>query len=122
MNKVFFSGNLARDVEVRYTRTGKATARTVIAVSNRTKNPDGTYGADFFDLTAWEKTAEFMGKWLKKGSRVVVECRAENDNYEKDGVKHYGIKFVVENVEFGDSKKKDSAPPSYDDDEVDVPF
>lgn len=123
------SGNIARDPEVRYTNSGKTYARTSIAVNRRTKKTDGSYETDFFDLAAWDKTAEFMGKYLKKGSRVLVEGRIENDNYEKNGVKHYGNRIIVDNIEFG-SSKKDSEPAKDDDDfsdvnegfDADVPF
>ena len=64
MNKVFLSGNLTRDVEVRQTQTGKTYARTGIAV----KRPFSKDAVDFFNLTAWDKTAEFMGKWFLAGS------------------------------------------------------
>ena len=129
MNRVILSGNLARDPEVRYTNSGKTYARTSIAVNRRTKKADGSYDVDFFDLAAWDKTAEFMGKYLKKGSRVLVEGRIENDNYEKNGVKHYGNRIIVDNIEFG-SSKKDSEPAKDDDGfsdadegfDADVPF
>ena len=101
MNKVILTGNLTRDPEVRYTQSGKAVARLGIAVT-RTFNKDQT---DFFSMTAWDKQAEFCGRYLKKGSRVLVEGRVENNNYEKDGVKHYSDQIVVERIEFGDSKK-----------------
>ena len=78
MNKVFLSGNLTRDVEVRYTQTGKAYARTGIAV----KRPFSKDAVDFFNLTAWDKTAEFMGKWFAKGSRVLLDGRIQTSSYE----------------------------------------
>ena len=104
MNKVFLSGNLTRDPEVRYTQSGKALARMGLAVA-RAFNKDLT---DFFNITVWEKQAEFCGRYLKKGSRILVEGRIENDNYEdKNGVKHYSVNIVAERIEFADSKKSD---------------
>lgn len=111
MNKVFFSGNLTRDPELRYTNTGKAFARTGLAVHRRVKDE-----VDFFDLVMWDKQAEFAAKYLHKGSRVLVEGRLQTNSYSKDGVERKGFEVIVENVEFGDSKKKDA------DDDVDVPF
>lgn len=107
MNKVFLSGNLTRDPEVKYTATGKAMARMGIAVQRRFKNPEtGQYDVDFFNLTAWEKTAEFCGRYLKKGSRVLLEGRIQTYNYVgQDGNKRSGVDILVENIEFGSSKR-----------------
>ena len=124
MNRVILSGNLARDVEVKNTSSGKTYARTSIAVNRRTKKADGTYDADFFDLAAWDKTAEIMGKYLKKGDRVIVEGRIENDNYkDKSGAMKYGNKIVVDNVEwFQSQNRKQHDEPDDDEFDADVPF
>jgi len=108
MNKVFISGNLTRDPEVRYTPNGRAYARMGIAVNRRvSKNAEnGQPTVDFFNLVAWEKTAEFCGKYLTKGSHVVVEGRMQTYSYDgKDGTKKSGIDIVIENVEFGTNKR-----------------
>jgi len=104
MNKVFLSGNLTRDPEVRYTQTGKAFTRMGIAVRRPySKDKDAV---DFFNLTAWEKTAEFCGRYFMKGSRVLVEGRLQTSSYEnKDGVKVNAVDIMVENIEFADSKR-----------------
>ena len=127
MNKTFLSGNLTKDPEIKYTNTGKTYARAGIAVNRRTKKADGTYETDFFDLFAWDKTAEFIGKYLKKGSRVLVEGRIENDNYkDKTGSMHYGDRIVVENIESFQSSFQNRKQHDEPDDEqgfdADVPF
>ena len=107
MNKVFLSGNLTRDPELRRTPSGVAYARMTIAVSRpySSKNNDGQSVTDFFNLTAWNKTAEFCERYLQKGRKVLVEGRIQNDNYEKDGVKHYNTTIMVDSIEFADSKR-----------------
>ena len=106
MNKVFLSGNLTRDVEVRYTQTGKAVARMGIAV-NRLFSKEKA--VDFFNLIAWEKTAEFCGKYLAKGSRVLVEGRLQTSSYEnRDGVKVNAVDVLIDNIEFAGAKRQDS--------------
>lgn len=113
MNKVFLSGNLTRDPEVRYTPSGKAMARMGIAINRgyRNKNADGTQQqqeVDFFNLTAWEKTAEFCGRYLRKGTRVLVEGRIQTYNYVgQDGMKRSGVDIQVENIEFAGGKRAD---------------
>jgi single-strand DNA-binding protein len=106
MNKIFISGNLTRDPEVRYTGSGKSYAKMGIAVQ-RYKKKDGTQEVDFFNMTAWDKTAEFCGKYLRKGSSVIVEGRLETSNYEaKDGTKRTGYDINVLNIEFAGSSKR----------------
>ena len=115
MNKVFLSGNLTRDPEVRYTQTGKAVARMGIAVRRLYSKENAV---DFFNMTAWDKTAEFCQRYLTKGSRVMVEGRIQTYSYEgKDGTTKSGVDIQVENIEFGSSKRdgdgNSESRPSY---------
>ena len=103
MNKVILVGNLTKDPDVRKSQNGKSVVKTGIAVNQGYGENQTT---DFFNLVAWEKTAELCGKYLSKGSKVLVEGRLKNNNYEKDGVKHYGVDVIVTAIEFLDSKKK----------------
>ncbi len=106
MNKIFISGNLTKDPDVRYTQSGKTVARAGVAVTRNFKNADGERDADFFNLIAWDKTAEFFGKYLHKGSKILVEGRLQNNNYTDDkGVNHYGQDIIVQSVEFAGAKK-----------------
>ena len=60
---------------------------------------------DFFDCTAFGKTAELMEKYLHKGTKILLQGRIENNNYVKrDGQKVYGIRIVAENIEFAEGK------------------
>ena len=114
MNKVILSGNLTKDVEVRYTQSGKAVVKIGLAVTRNFKNAEGERDADFFNLVAWDKTAEFFEKYLSKGTKILVEGRIQNNNYkDNNGVNHYAQDIVVDNVEFAGAKKdggKKSAP------------
>ena len=106
MNKVFLSGNLTRDPEVRYTQTGKATARMGIAVRRQFSKENAV---DFFNLQAWNQTAEFCQRYLSKGSRVLVEGRLQTYSYEgKDGTTKSGVDIVVDNIEFAGAKRDSS--------------
>lgn len=127
MNKVILSGRLARDVVVRYTPSGKAYARTSIAVDRRSKEKS----ADFFNLTAWEKTAEIMEKYLKKGSKILVDGRLQFNQYEdKDGTKKSSVDVIVDSFEFMDAKSQGdkssgngpTPPPDMGHDPNDMPF
>lgn len=108
MNKIFLSGNLTRDPEIRYTQSGKAMAKLGIAVNRgyRSKNSDSDQPTvDFFNLTAWDKTAEFCERYLTKGTRVVVEGRLFTSTYaDKDGNQRKGYDVNVDNIEFASNK------------------
>ena len=101
MNRVILSGNLTRDVELRRTQSGKSYARVGIAV----KRPFAKDAVDFFNLIAWEKSAEFMSKYFGKGSKILVEGRLQTSSYDKDGVKINAVDVLIDNVEFAGSKR-----------------
>jgi single-strand DNA-binding protein len=107
MNKVIMMGRLTKDPDVRYTQAGKAVAGFSIAVDRRFKS-EGQPQADFFNCSAFGKTAEFIEKYLRKGIKIALAGEVQNDNYEKDGVKHYGTKIIVDQVEFAESKRNSS--------------
>lgn len=112
MNKVFLSGNLTRDPEVRYTQNGKPYARCGIAV-NRPFSKDTV---DFFNLVAFDKTADFIGKYFSKGSRILIEGRLQTSTYKnKQGVDVSATDIMIDNVEFAGGKREDkpatNAPP-----------
>lgn len=108
MNRVILIGRLTKDPEIR-TSGNYTIASFSIAVDRKYKR-EGEAEADFFNCTAFNKTAEFVEKYCKKGTKMVVEGRIQNDNYEKDGVKHYGVKIMVDSLEFAESKGASSTP------------
>lgn len=106
MNKVILMGRLTRDPEVRYSQGASQTAvaRFSIAVDRRFKR-DGEPDADFFNCTAFGKQAEFIERYLRKGVKVVVCGRIQNDNYtNKDGQMVYSVRVMVDEIEFAESK------------------
>ena len=104
MNKVILMGRLTKDPEVRYTNGGKTIGSFSIAVDRRFKS-EGHPEADFFTCVTFGKQAEFVEKYLKKGTKILLSGQIQNNNYEKDGVKHYNTQIVVDEIEFAESKK-----------------
>lgn len=107
MNLVVFEGNLTRDVEVRYTQGENATAiaRTGVALRRKFKNSDGNYEADFVNLVAFGKSAEFLNKYFKKGSGITGRGEIRTGSYtNKDGIKVYTTDIQVSEIEFPASK------------------
>ena len=106
MNKVILMGRLTRDPEVRYSQGASQTTvgRFSIAVDRRFKR-DGEPDADFFDCTAFGKQAEFVERYLHKGTKIVLSGRIQNNNYtNKDGQMVYGVRIMVDEIEFAESK------------------
>ena len=87
-NRAIIAGNLTRDPEVRYTVNKKAYARFTVAVNNRYKDANGEFqdSTDYINVVAWGNWAETVGKYLKKGSPVLIEGRIQTGSYDaKDG-------------------------------------
>lgn len=108
MNKVILIGRLTSEPEYRQTTSGIPVCRFRIAV-NRPKRKDADQEADFINCTAWRATAEFISRYFTKGSKIVVEGQLRNNDYtDNNGVKHYGMDVLIDNVEFGESKAASS--------------
>ena len=107
MNKFQFLGRLTQDPETRViATTGSQVASFSIAVNRRFVGQNGERQADFFNLTAFGKTAEFCSKYFKKGQQVLVEGRIQNRTWEdQTGAKRYSTDFIVENAYFADSRR-----------------
>lgn len=106
MNKIILMGRLTRDPEVRYSQGENTTAiaRFSLAVDRRFKR-EGEPTADFFTCTAFGKQGEFVEKYLKKGSKILLTGRVQNDNYTNGhGEKVYSVSILVEEMEFAESK------------------
>ena len=108
MNKVILLGRLTKDPEVRYTQTNNIiVASFSLAVNRRFVKEGEERQADFINIVAWDKTAEFCSKYFKKGQQVAVVGRIQTRNYDDNkGQKHYVTEVVAEEVYFGDSKKE----------------
>ena len=106
MNKVIMIGRLTRDPEVRYSQGASQTAiaRFSLAVDRRWKR-EGEPDADFFNCTVFGRQADFVEKYLRQGTKVVVTGRIQNDNYtNKEGQKVYAVQIIVDEIEFAESK------------------
>ena len=107
MNKVILMGRLAKDVELRYTQTGKAVATFTLAVDRKKGEnaPANTPTADFIPCVAWDKLGELAGNYLAKGRQVLVEGRMQVRSYKaKDGSNRYTTEIILEKMEFVGSK------------------
>jgi len=105
MNMVILTGNLVRDPEKTYASSNMAITRFTVAV-NRFSRKEGGQDADFIRVTAFDKQAELVERYLHKGSKVGVEGRIQTGSYEKDGKTVYTTDVIANRVEFLDRKEQ----------------
>lgn len=105
MNKVILMGRLTRDPEIRYGGANNtAVAKFSFAVPRKFKR-DGEPDCDFINCTAFSKTAEFIEKWCRQGTKLLLEGRWQTGSYtNRDGQKVYTNDCMVESCEFAESK------------------
>lgn len=110
MNRVDLVGRIANDLELRYTETTHmAVCQFRIAVNRNFTNANGEREADFLNVVVWDKQAENLSKYQKKGSLISVEGRLQSRSYDgNDGKKVYVTEVVASNISYLESKKDDS--------------
>ena len=115
LNVCIIMGRLTRDPELRRTNSGKPVVSFTVAV-DRDFAPEGQEKeTDFIDCVAWNGTAEFVDKYFKKGSMIVVNGRLQLRKWtDKDGNKRTSAEILASNVYFGESKKsQEGTAPTY---------
>lgn len=113
MNKAILIGRLTKEPETRYTQTNNIQVTSFTLAVNRRFAKEGEQQADFINIVAWNKTAEFVSKYFRKGQQVAIVGRIQTRNYDdNNGVKHYVTEVIAEEVYFADSKKEGQADES----------
>lgn len=103
MNSCTFFGRLVRDVEIRYSPSNVAVGKFSLAVNRSYQK--GEKKTDFLNMTAFGKTAETISGYFHQGSRIVVQCRAQQEEYTKqDGTKVNTVGFIVDSFSFVDTR------------------
>jgi len=102
MNKIILVGNLARDPEIKVIEeSGKALTKITIAVNRSFKNTNGEREADFIQVVFFEKKAELVAEFFKKGDPISVSGRLQTKNYEdKEGIRRYMTEVIADDFQF----------------------
>lgn len=109
LNKAMLMGRLTRDPELRYTQSNLPVSSFSLAV-DRTFKREGEPTADFFNIVAFGKTAEFVSKWFTKGQQVLVVGRIQNRDWtDKEGNKRSSTDIIAEEAHFADTKRSADA-------------
>lgn len=113
MNKVILMGRLTRDPEIRYSQGENAMAvgRYTLAVDRRPTRNANDAATDFINCVTFARNAEFAEKYLRKGTKIIVEGRIQTGSYtNRGGQKVYTTDIVVENHEFCESRSGSQNP------------
>ena len=121
LNHIVIMGRLTRDVELRSTQSGVSVASFTVAVDrDYTGRDGGERQTDFIDCVAWRQTGEFVNRYFRKGSMIVVSGRLQSRKWQdRDGNNRTNWEINADNVYFGesrrdsDSNRNDSNYPTY---------
>ncbi len=114
VNRVVLIGRLTRDPELRTTAGGKSVVSFSIAVQKRMKPQDGSPDADFFNVSAWDKSAEYVANYLTKGRLVAVDGRLQSRKYTaSDGTNREVVEIVADNVQGLDRPRDEQGGGGY---------
>ena len=103
-NKVILGGRLTSDPELKQTPNGVSVVSFGIAVNRKVKQ-GGTQEVDFFNVTAWRQTAEFVSRYFRKGSAICVVGTLQNRTWtDNNGQKRYATDIIAEEIQFVDSR------------------
>ena len=108
LNRIVLMGRLTRDPELRKTQSDTLVCSFSLAVDRDYKKDGEKKETDFIDIVAWRATAEFVSKFFTKGRMAVVEGRLQiRDWTDKEGNKRRSAEVVVDNMYFGESRRRD---------------
>jgi single-strand DNA-binding protein len=102
VNKVILVGNLGKDPEVKYTPNGTAVAKFSLATNERFKDKAGEWQdrTEWHNIVAWQRLAEIVGEYIKKGSKVYIEGRLQTSSWEdkQSGEKKYRTEIIAQDL------------------------
>ena len=105
INKVFIKGNISSEVELKQTQSGTSVCSFNVAVNRFSKEPNGAK-VDFFTVVAWQQKAEFVSRYFKKGSGIIIVGRLENRDWtDKQGNKRISTEIIAEEIDFVGNKE-----------------
>ena len=118
VNKVILVGNLGKDPEVKYTPSGTAVAKFSLATNERYKDKAGEWQdrTEWHNIVAWQRMAEIVGEYVKKGSKIYVEGRLQTSSWDdkETGQKKYRTEVIANDLVLlggrGEGAESESAP------------
>lgn len=106
-NKVIIGGRLTADPELKTTPSGVSVTNFAVAVNNNYAKSGEESIADFFNVTAWRQTAEFISKYFRKASSICIVGHLRTNIWtDGHGSKHYDVEIVADEATFVDTKNE----------------
>ncbi|MEB8400960.1 single-stranded DNA-binding protein [Enterococcus casseliflavus] len=106
INNVTLQGKLGKDIDLKYTQSGKAVGTTSIAVDRDFKNANGEKETDWVNIVFWGKTAETVANYFRKGDEILVVGRIQTRSYEDNsGGRKYVTEVVADKFSFTTGRK-----------------
>lgn len=106
INNVTLQGKLGKDIDLKYTQSGKAVGTTSIAVERDYKNANGEKETDWVNIVFWGKTAETVANYFRKGDEILVVGRIQTRSYEDNsGGRKYVTEVVADKFSFTTGRK-----------------
>lgn len=106
INNVTLQGKLGKDIDLKYTQSGKAVGTTSIAVERDFKNANGEKETDWVNIVFWGKTAETVSNYFRKGDEILVVGRIQTRSYEDNsGSRKYVTEVVADKFSFTTGRK-----------------
>ncbi len=113
-NKVMIGGRLTADPENTQTTSGISVTRFSVAVNRRYSKDASQQQTDFFNVTAWRATGDFVSKYFKKGSSIFVVGTLQNRSWtDQNGQKRYATDIIADEVSFVDSRGESASSGQY---------
>lgn len=121
MNKIILVANICNDLEIKESGQSKILSFNV-AVKRKFKNKNEEYESDFIRVKCFNQKAIFVEKYFKKGSKIVIEGHLQSSTWEDEqGIKHYSLDVIADEVEFcGPKKENNNEPENVNQAELDV--
>lgn len=117
MNNVSLLGRPTTDIELRTTTSGKSVVSFTIAVKRKYSKDE----TDWIPVVAWEKTAEFLSKYVRKGQMIAIDGSIQTRKYtDKNGNNRQAVEVVAANAYFASEKVDNTAATSYSQPSVDI--
>lgn len=108
-------GRLTKDPDLRYTSGNTTAVASFTLAVNRRFAKEGQQQADFINVVAWDKSAEFCGKYFTKGMQIVVVGRIQSRTWDdNEGKRHYITEVVAEETYFAEAKRDQKGEPYED--------
>ena len=95
MNVICITGNICKDVEIKYTKNNKGFVENTLGVAKEKKKEDGTKESDFIDFVAFEKKADYLGNYAKKGDKLEINGKLRVDTWKDENQESHRRTYVV---------------------------